>query len=1233
MAPQELSSREASTFEQSLKDLRQQVATVVEQMRGANSPKDVLEMAAIQVRQMLRVDRVLMLRFLAPRTDGISTSLSSEMLFREDARDSVLSYLYSTRNDGNVGDGGNARSNGNGGNGYRNGSKDADEFSGHKGLVVAESLGRGWTPTRGQAVHLTGFGFDTPDEYLSHPFVSIADTDRTNLTPYQRQILERYQVKASLNVPVCIGRNFWGVMSVQQCDRSYQWAEREIVFVRQVVAEMAVMMQQFDLDRSVDETVAILRESFQHETDTFELATARDRAVTQTIDRIRRTLEIETIFDTATKEVRSLVECDRVGVYRFNPDWSGAFVAESVGPGWAPLVERQEQIPDLQRNISDCDSFKPLIDASSYIEPQYEDSYLKVTKGGRFAEKKTFTVTDIYDAGFTPCYLNVLKQYQCRSYSIVPIFQGERLWGLLAAYQNDAPRQWEDDEVGLLVRIAEQLGIALQQAENLAQLRKQSRQLEKSADRDRAVAQTIDRIRRKLDVDDIFNTTTNEVRALLECDRVGVYRFNPDWSGGFVAESVAAGWIPLIERQKLDPSMGSASDCDSLQPLIDASAYVDTQFNDTYLKDNKGGRFAEKKSFTVTDIYDPGFTACYTEVLEKYQCRSYSIVPIFEGPRLWGMLAAYQNDAPREWEGVEVRLLERIADQLGIALQQAGNIERLRKQSMQLSKAADRDRAVTQTIDRIRRTLDVDTIFDTTTSEVRTLLECDRVGVYRFNPDWSGGFVAESVGSTWIPLVTRQEQLPALKRNVSNCDSLKPLIEASTFTEVQYDDTYLKETQGGRFAENQTFSVTDIYAAGFTPCYMEILEQYQCRAYAIVPIFQGERLWGLLAAYQNDAPREWEEAEVQLLAQIGNQLGVALQQSQFLNKVQEQAKELEAASQRDKAAKEDLQRKALDLLMAVRPALDGDLTVRAPVTEDEMGTLADSYNNTLQSLRRIIVQVQGAVAEVVNTSETSDESLIELSSQAQKQVEEISNAVGQIQAMVNFTEETAKNALEVETAIETANQTLQSGDDAMNRTVEGITDIRKTVTEAAKSIKRLTQSSQDIAKVVSLINNFATQTNLLALNAAIEATRAGEYGRGFAVVADEVRSLARQSGDATTEIEKLVQDIQEETKEVTLAMQMASEQVTRGTSLVGETRETLNDIVAATVQIGTLVEGIATATREQTQQAQSVTQVMQEVASIADRTSENSIEISQSFKDALSTVQELKASAGQFKVD
>ncbi len=566
-----------------------------------------------------------------------------------------------------------------------------------------------------------------------------------------------------------------------------------------------------------------------------------------------------------------------------------------------------------------------------------------------------------------------------------------------------------------------------------------------------------------------------------------------------------------------------------------------------------------------------------------------------------------------------------------MALQQAEYLNQLKEQSEQIQKSAERERGISLIIDKMRQTLDLDTIFITTTREVRALLRADRVGVYRFNADWSGEFVAESVASGWVAVVQEQKQDPRLLENSTAFErcTVKDLAQRDSFSE----DTYLKSTQGGGYARGDRFKkINNIYEANFTPCYLELLERYQAKAYLIVPIVKKGQLWGLFAAYQNAAPREWQDSDINLMQQIGTQLGIVLDQAEYLSQLQTQSQELAAAAERERKAKEQLQSRAIDLLRAVRPVFSGDLTVRAPITEDEVGTIADAYNNTIQSLRKLVTQVQEASLQVAQTITSNGQAVNGLSTQAEKQVQALTTAVEQMQAAVQSTQAVGHNAQAVEVAVQQANQILQSGDRAMNRTVDGIQAIRETVAETSKKIKRLSESSQKISKVVSLIGNFATQTNLLALNAAIEATRAGEYGRGFAVVADEVRSLARQSAAATADIEKLVQAIQAETSEVAAAMDTGIQQVVEGTALVNETRDSLNAIVVATAQISDLVGQIAQATSHQNAQSAGVTQTMTEVSTIATATSQDCQTIADSFQDLLALAQTLQTSVGQFKV-
>ncbi|WP_190436913.1 MHYT domain-containing protein [Funiculus sociatus] len=218
-----------------------------------------------------------------------------------------------------------------------------------------------------------------------------------------------------------------------------------------------------------------------------------------------------------------------------------------------------------------------------------------------------------------------------------------------------------------------------------------------------------------------------------------------------------------------------------------------------------------------------------------------------------------------------------------------------------LRESAEREKAIAFVIQRMRQTLDIEQIFSATTQELRQALHGDRVAVYRFHPDWSGEFVSESVAEGWNLLLLKQIDQPDLKKvavNQSDC-------VIKTLDSLQYpvQDTYLQQNQGGFHRQKTSYRcVADIYSAGFDDCYLQLLEQFQARAYIIVPIFCSNQLWGLLAIYQNSAPRQWQEAEIKMVVQIGAQLGVAIQQAELLAQTQKQSVELIKAKETADAA-------------------------------------------------------------------------------------------------------------------------------------------------------------------------------------------------------------------------------------------------------------------------------------------------------------------------------------------
>src|SRR6476661_2728183 len=162
--------------------------------------------------------------------------------------------------------------------------------------------------------------------------------------------------------------------------------------------------------------------------------------------------------------------------------------------------------------------------------------------------------------------------------------------------------------------------------------------------------------------------------------------------------------------------------------------------------------------------------------------------------------------------------------------------------------------------------LKLEDIFNTTVTDLRNILQCDRVIIFQFDPDWSGKVVVESVGSEWTAILSTQIHDPCLGKS------------------------YIEPFKQGLFT-----SQSDIYNAGIDTCHREFLATFQVRANLVIPILKGQEVWGLLIAHQCAKPREWQPSEIELMRQLATQAGIAIQQADLFEQVQTELRERQQA--------------------------------------------------------------------------------------------------------------------------------------------------------------------------------------------------------------------------------------------------------------------------------------------------------------------------------------------------
>lgn len=322
----------------------------------------------------------------------------------------------------------------------------------------------------------------------------------------------------------------------------------------------------------------------------------------------------------------------------------------------------------------------------------------------------------------------------------------------------------------------------------------------------------------------------------------------------------------------------------------------------------------------------------------------------------------------------------------------------------------------------------------------------------------------------------------------------------------------------------------------------------------------------------------------------------------------------------------------LSLLDEIGSLADGDLTVRANVTGDFTGAIADSINQTIDNLLSLVGTINETVGEISAAATSTQETASLMLSGSESQAQEVVDISGRMTQSAESLNAVAARAEQLSQQAGNSVQIAHNGASTVGRTIQGMAALREQIQDTAKRIKRLGESSQEIGNIIEFINDIAEQTNTLALNASIQAAMAGESGRGFAVVADEVQRLAERAAAATRQIETLVKTIQADTNEAIVSMERSTSNVIAGARSAEEAGQSLTRIEATSTDLARLIQEISSEARSEAAQATRITGQVQSIREIAIATAGSAQQTAAAVGELNSLSTKLRESVAGFKL-